>query len=80
MKNQKGQMTLEAVLIVTFLVTLTVFISNQIQSRQFLQSLVERPWTFLQGMIENGVWAPTQESKQLHPNDLLGHGSPRGQG
>lgn len=78
MRNQRGQIVVESVLIIALLLSLTIFITQQIQSRGFLQNLVEKPWTYLQGMIENGIWAPTAVGKTLHPNDLLRHGSPRG--
>ena len=79
MKKQSGQITIEAVLILTLLVS-TVFAGTRlIQDQQMLSKLVEKPWQYLAGMIENGYWAPVQAGKAKHPNQLSRHGSPQGQ-
>ncbi|MCJ8275282.1 MAG: hypothetical protein MJK18_00435 [Bdellovibrionales bacterium] len=80
LKNQKGQMTIEAVLIATLLLSTLTVASRIIKDQGYLSSLVEGPWQHLSGMIQNGVWAPPQQGTALHPNNLDRHGSPVGDG
>jgi hypothetical protein len=78
MKSQSGQITIEAVLILTLLVS-TIFSGTRvIKDQQLLSKLVEKPWQYLSGMIENGYWAPATAGKSKHPNQLGRHGSPQG--
>ena len=77
-KNQSGQATIEAVLIATLLIGLSSFTMRQLRSRDILSRLVERPWTYVSGMIENGIWAPPQIGQINHPNHLDRHASPQG--
>ena len=79
MKNQKGQMTIEAVLIMTVMVSVLLFIRKGVERTNLLSHLVENPWSHIQGMIENAYWAPTEKSITKHPNLLGRHGSPRGE-
>lgn len=78
MKNQRGQLTVEAVLILAIVMS-TVYAGTKVmRDEAFLAKMVERPWSFLAGMIENGVWMPAESGRSLHPNHLSRHGSPRG--
>ena len=77
-KNQRGQMTIEAVLTVTLLFFSVVFAFNLIREQRLLAALVEEPWGHLSGMIENGVWIPPEEGQGLHPHHIARHGSPQG--
>ena len=76
--SEKGQATIEAILIVTVLLTTSLAVMNQIRQRQILPSLVEKPWAYISGMIENGVWAPPERGAVNHPNHLQRHATPRG--
>lgn len=78
LRNQSGQITIEAVLIVTLLLGTTMATTRIIQDQGFLASLVERPWQHLAGMMENGVWGPPEQGRALHPNHIQRHGSPQG--
>ncbi len=80
MQNQKGQLLVEAVLLMVVMIGLTVFINQQLQERRFFQTLVTGPWTRLQGMVECGVWQPCRGQADLHPNTRARHIStdPRG--
>ncbi|MCB0377142.1 MAG: hypothetical protein KDD33_01490 [Bdellovibrionales bacterium] len=78
MKNQAGQMTVEAILIVTLLFSGVMLARNLIQEKRLLAKLVEEPWQYLSGMIENGIWAPPEEGRPFHPNLVTRHGSPQG--
>lgn len=77
-KNQSGQMTVEAVLIVTLLLSITMAVSQKLQNEGYLAKLVNGPWTYLAGMMENGIWAPPEAGRGSHPNHILRHGSPEG--
>ena len=79
MRNrQSGQITVEAVLILTLLFS-TVFAGTRlIRDQQLLSRLVQGPWLYLAGMIENGYWAPAEMGRAKHPNHASRHGSPEG--
>ena len=77
-KNQKGQATIEAILIATILLSSSLFIMNQLRQRQVLSKLVQRPWAYIGGMIENGVWDLPERGVQVHPNHLDRHATPQG--
>ncbi len=78
MNKQSGQITVEAVLVLTILVS-TVFVATRtISDQQFLSRMVERPWSYLAGMIENGMWVPAVAGRGRHPNHNTRHGSPVG--
>lgn len=76
--KQSGQITIEAVLILTLLVSTVFAGTRMIKDQQMLPKLVEKPWQYLAGMIENAYWAPVDAGKSKHPNQLGRHGSPQG--
>ena len=78
MKNQKGQMTIEAVLILALMVSIIFAVTNGIKNKKYLTQLVEKPWTYVAGMIENAYWAPVRDGKGKHPNHIGRHASPVG--
>lgn len=73
MKGQKGQMTLEMVLLLTILVSCAIFAFNEIKSRKLLAAFISGPWQPLKNMIENGEWSA--DAKEKHPNLMNRHGS-----
>lgn len=77
-KNRAGQITIEAVLVLALLMSAIFAISNQLKSGQYISKMVEGPWSYLAGMIENGIWMPAASGKAKHPNQITRHGSPRG--
>lgn len=77
-KKNAGQITIEAVLILTIFVSLMYTVSRVMQDGQILSKLVERPWGYVSGMIENSIWAPPAAGKTNHPNQISRHGSPQG--
>lgn len=78
MNRERGQMTIEAILILTLLLS-TVFAGTRIiRDQQVLSRMVSGPWSYMAGMIENGFWAPAQAGKGKHPNHITRHGSPQG--
>jgi hypothetical protein len=76
-KNKKGQVTVEAVLIMVVLVGFVTLLSKTFQSEELLLKLVQGPWKNLDGMIQNGVWGTPQKTIANHPNDHERHASLR---
>ena len=64
--NQKGQLMVEAVLLMAITVSLSLVVTKYLQESQFAQKLVAKPWSTLSGMIECGVW--TGCAIDGHPN------------
>lgn len=79
LKSQKGQMTVEAVLILVILVGVFTVTQREISKRQLLSKIVSGPWSIIAGMIENGVWLPTEQGKTYHPNVFGRRASPEPQ-
>ncbi len=77
-RNNHGQITVEAVLILAIFVSTTMAGTRLLKDKKILSSLVEAPWQHLSGMIENGVWGPPETGRGLHPNHITRHGSPQG--
>lgn len=75
LKNQKGQMTIEAVLLLVIMVAMFTVVHRQISSRNMLSSIVRGPWEYVSGMISNGVWK-AGDSKKMHPNVFQRRASP----
>ena len=69
-KSNKGQTVVEAVLLLALFVILATVVSRQFNENQLVAQLVSGPWDRLNGMIQNGVWAPPSESDAVHPNHL----------
>jgi hypothetical protein len=68
LKNQRGQVLIEALLLMVLLLGISTLISRQLREREYFQSLVTGPWSRLQGMVECGVWEPCTGQRGLHPN------------
>lgn len=76
LRSNKGQMTIEAVLLLTIMVSFFTVAHRVISGQQYLSKIVSGPWSYVSGMIENGVWAPAASSKPLHPNTFKRRASP----
>lgn len=76
--NQRGQATMEAVLIMLVVVTVATKITSYAQDTGVLQKVVEGPWSPMRGMIEDGVWMRHTLSKPYHPNQFPRHQSRQG--
>lgn len=77
-REQKGQASMEAVLIMVVLVVLFAKISSVAKDQGFLAKIVEGPWSMVRGMIEDGVWEKQASSKALNPNHKKRHQSTKG--
>lgn len=67
-KNQRGQILIEAVLLMVLLLGISTLIGRELRQREFFQTLVTGPWARLQGMVECGVWEPCVGQPGMHPN------------
>lgn len=75
LNNERGQMTIEMILIATVLLSITITFTNFMKSNSLVADLVEGPWQPIQGMIEDGVWQSPKKAKQQHPSLRARHSS-----
>lgn len=76
LKNEKGQMTVEAILLLVIFVGIFMVTQRVFKSKKYLSQIVSGPWSYIQGMIESGVWMPAEEGKVRHPNRFTRRASP----
>lgn len=74
-QNQKGQMTVEAVLLLVLFVAMFTAVHNTMNRGEFLSKIVSGPWSYVQNMISNGVWR-RGNTNELHPNVFKRRASP----
>ncbi|MCX7977818.1 MAG: hypothetical protein N2578_02320 [Bdellovibrionaceae bacterium] len=70
MKNRKGQVLIETVLLMALLVGVFVKFSEFVRNEGLLRKLVEEPWGKVAGMAEFGVWVNPETDRnapQLSP-------------
>lgn len=72
-KNNKGQMAVEMVLILSMLFIFVTIVSTQFRSQELVKNIVSGPWKVLSGMLQNGVWATPEDSMIQHPNAYNRH-------
>lgn len=77
LRSQNGQMTLEAVLLMVIGVTFVTVASAGLKKQNVLGLLVAEPWGVVQGMIQNGIWAPADAGLSDHPNTFGRRASPK---
>lgn len=75
LRQQKGQVTIEAVLLMVIMLAVSTYTHRAMSSGEFLSKLVAGPWSYVQGMISNGVWM-AGNSNSLHPNRFQRRASP----
>ncbi len=79
-QNQRGQLIVEAVLLMAIGAMLSAFIVNYLKDNQFAQNLVAKPWELLGGMVECGVWAECGKGQAgRHPGTRINSLKPDGQ-
>lgn len=78
-ENNKGQMAIEAVLLMTVLVGAFMFLSNEIKKRQLVSKMVQEPMRNVAAMAAFGTWkadgctAPGKSRVSIgkcHPNSM----------
>ena len=67
-RNNKGQVTIEAVLIMIVIVIATTMVSNFFKSNEVFKALVYSPWQSMSGMLQNGTWGAPDQTNSAHPN------------
>lgn len=68
--NEKGQLIVEAVLIIVMLMGLTMLAANYFKNNELLKQMISGPWQNLAGMLQNGVWASRSSGAVIHPNSF----------
>lgn len=79
LSRQSGQLTIEAILIMTVLTAISLSFARFAKSNGLVASVVEGPWKPIQGMIENGVWETGDKAKSHHPSNKSRHSSNQGE-
>ncbi len=69
LNSHRGQMAVEAVLILTLLLGVSVMVSNYFKSEELLIRFIQNPWGKVSGLIQNGQFLPPEDSLHLHPNN-----------
>jgi hypothetical protein len=70
-KNKKGQLVVEAVLLMVLMLSIAAFVTKWLKDSEFAEKLAVEPLAKLSGMIQCGAWAPCgidQKKAGLHPN------------
>lgn len=67
LKKQKGQLIIEAMLIMMLALAAGVLIKKRFADKNFIGALVAGPWGQISGMASNGNWKKVEEGKSLHP-------------
>lgn len=68
-KNQKGQMIIEAILIMVIFLGVSRFVANSFKENELVKKLVKTPWVMLAAMIETGKWeSDIETARSFHPN------------
>lgn len=70
-KNNKGQLVIEAVLIMTVAIGLLMAASKIFREKKFLAQVTSKPWEVVDGMVETGVWGERNSVKSKHPNNFI---------
>jgi hypothetical protein len=67
MNNQRGQLVVEAILLMTVLLGITMAVSSFLQKNKIAQNLTFDPWSHLSSMIECGSWSSCR-TLGVHPS------------
>lgn len=66
LRNERGQLIVEAVLLMAFLISISMLATKFFRESQVANNLISKPWATLAGMIECGTWSPCGAGK--HPS------------
>jgi len=78
LRNQSGQFIVEAILLMTLLLGVTISIAKYFKDKSIVAQVISAPWKSLAGMIQNGMWASASASMEMHPNNHNRHTSLEG--
>jgi hypothetical protein len=73
-KNQSGQILVEAVLLLVVFVSVMLLVTGQLKKMDYISGLTLSPWEKVSGMVECGVWAACgvqASGKGLHPGNRV---------
>ena len=79
LKSNAGQMTIEMLCLITIFLMISLAVQQAAMQQGWLKSMIEAPWTRVQGIIENGVWLNPKVGKAKHPSIKGRHGSLEGE-
>lgn len=68
LQSQKGQLIVEAVLLMVVMLGVTIATAKYFKSEELLKKLVAGPWQSLAGMLQNGVWGTPEATNSVHPS------------
>lgn len=74
-KNQRGQVAIEYILITVVLAGILLSVRSALISNNVVANFVQKPWELVAGMIESGVWGDPQKVRGQHPGLLKRHNS-----
>lgn len=80
MRNSRGQMVIEMILVMTVLLAIMGALKTGLDNSEAFKTLVQGPWRVLSGMIVAGTWKPPESAVESHPALNRNHGSLRGSG
>ena len=73
-RNNRGQITTELILLGVVLIVLAQLVLNQIKNNKYVEDFAKGPSQVLANMISNGNWKKdSEESKSAHPNSHERH-------
>lgn len=72
-KGQRGQLIVEAVLIIVVFMAITFTAAKFLKQEEFVKNLISGPWQNLAGMMQNGVWGSPAKTEASHPNGHFRH-------
>lgn len=70
LRSSKGQVLIEAVLLLTLVVGFWSVFSKAAKNGKWFSKMVDGPWESTSGMIETGVWRPAAQARPAHPNNF----------
>ena len=77
-KNQRGQIAVEYILLSVIVLGVFLAVRNQLTSDNTMGNFVQKPWAMVAGMVETGVWGDPQRVRAQHPGSLKRHNSYKG--
>ena len=65
--RQKGQVTVEIVLVLVISLAMAQVLRLAIKEKQIVQEFITTPWLVVSGMMESGTWKKKGEAISEHP-------------
>ena len=79
MRNERGQMVVEAVLLIVVFFGVLQIVSQSFKDNELIREIVETPYNKIKNMAQNGNWiTDPQDSMYNHPMHLRRHISTQG--